>query len=151
MAKLRIMLGDLYHFNEYNVIFTPINIGYMASYVKKLFGSDVEVHLYRNAEKLVDDAMKIKPHLVALSLYYWNTDLDRVVIKQLGASLKDRPFFAVGGPSVDNIKHEQMKIWKRLPGLDAIVPNEGEVGFANIVKALLSDPKNFHNNSFHTL
>ena len=42
MAKLRIMLGDLFHFNEYNTIHIPINIGYMASYVKKLFGSDVE-------------------------------------------------------------------------------------------------------------
>ena len=146
MTKLRIMLGDLFHFNEFHHIVTPIGIGYMASYIKKLFGSDVEVHLYRNAEKLVDDAMKIKPHLVALSLYYWNTDLDRVVIKQLETSLKDRPFFAIGGPSVDNIKHEQMKLWKRLPGLDAIVPNEGEVGFANLVKAMLSDPKNFHNN-----
>ena len=120
MSKLRIVLGDLYHFNEYNTIYTPINIGYMASYVKKLFGSDVEVHLYRNAEELVDAAKEIKPHLVALSLYYWNTDLDRVVIKQLEASLKERPFFAAGGPSVDNIKHEQMKLWSRLPGLNAI-------------------------------
>jgi len=146
MAKLRIILGDLYHFNEYNTIYTPINIGYMASYIKKLFGSDIDVHLYRNAEKLVDDAIKIKPHLVALSLYYWNTDMDRVVIKQLEASLKHRPFFAVGGPSIDNIKHEQMKLWKRLPGLDAIIPNEGEVGLSNLVKTMLSDPKNFHNN-----
>ena len=59
MTKLRIMLGDLYHFNEFNVIFTPIGIGYMASYIKKLFGSDVEVHLYRNAEKLVDEGKEV--------------------------------------------------------------------------------------------
>ena len=147
MSKLRIMLGDLYHFNEYNTIYTPINIGYMASYAKKLFGSEVELYLYRNSEELVDAAREIKPHLVALSLYYWNTDLDRVVIKQLEASLKDRPFFAAGGPSVDNIKHEQMKLWSRLPGLNAIIPNEGEVGFTNLVRAMLSDPKNFHNES----
>jgi radical SAM superfamily enzyme YgiQ (UPF0313 family) len=104
------MLGDFYHFNQYNVIYTPINIGYMASYTKKLFGSDVELHLFRDSQKFVDAAAEIKPHLVALSLYYWNTDLDRVVIRQLESILENRPFFVAGGPSIDTIHNEQKKI-----------------------------------------
>ena len=146
MAKLRIMLGDFYHFNKYNTIYTPINIGYMASYTKKLFGSDVELHLFREAQKFVDAAAEIKPHLVALSLYYWNTDLDRVVIQQLSSTLQHRPFFVAGGPSIDTIPNEQKKLVRRLPGLDAIIPNEGEVSFTNLVRAMLSDPVNFSKN-----
>jgi hypothetical protein len=36
------------------------------------------------------------------------------------------------------------KLVKRLPGLDAIIPNEGEVSFTNLVGAMLSDPVNFN-------
>ena len=43
MAKLKIILGDLYHINQFQTIYTPINIGYMASYATKLFGKDVKM------------------------------------------------------------------------------------------------------------
>ena len=33
-----------------------------------------------------------------------------------------------------------------MPGLDAIIVNEGEVAFSNLVGAMLSDPINFNKN-----
>ena len=38
--------------NEWSKI-APINIGYMASYATKLFGKDIECHLFRDANKLI--------------------------------------------------------------------------------------------------
>ena len=146
MAKLKIILGDLYHINQFQTIYTPINIGYMASYATKLFGKDIECHLFRDANKLIKAADEIKPDLVGLSLYHWATAVDAEVIKNLIGRLKKRPFFVLGGPSIDTIPREQKKLTDKMPGLDAIIVNEGEVAFSNLVGAMLSDPINFNKN-----
>ena len=143
MSKFKIILGDLYHFNEFQTIYTPLSIGYMASYANKLFGKDIELHLFRDANKLVKAAEEIKPDLVALSLYHWATEVDAMVIKKLISKLKKRPFFVLGGPSIDTLSNEQKKITDKMPGLDAIIVNEGEVALSNLVREMLSDPINF--------
>ena len=106
MAKLKIILGDLYHINQFQTIYTPINIGYMASYATKNFGKDIECHLFRDANKLIKAADEIKPDLVGLSLYHWATAVDAEVIKNLIGRLK-KDLFVLGGPSIDTIPREQ--------------------------------------------
>ena len=54
MRPIKIFLGDLSYFNNNNKsgLYVPVNIGYLASYTKKLFGSDVEISLFKDPNKI---------------------------------------------------------------------------------------------------
>ena len=140
MRPLRIVLGDLSYFNHYTEggLYAPINIGYLATHAKKLFGADVEIVLYKNPHELLDHVRARRPDMVGLSFYYWNTALNHLVTKHVRAALGDHVFIAWGGPSVDSDQGELAGLFRRFPEVDAFVPNEGEAGFVKIVDALLS-------------
>lgn len=139
MTKLKIFLADLMYLNRYTMIGAtiPINVGYIAAYTRKLFGSSVSVSVYRDPDALIADAAIEKPDVVGFGDYCWNSRLNAVVMDRLQAE-SDKPVtFVVGGPSVDTDPLELAKLFDRLPHLAAAIPNEGELAFANLVRALL--------------
>ena len=78
-----IYLGDLFHTWTKGGIWTiPLNIGYVASYLKKMMhddGVDVEVRLFKDADKLLDAIDQKKPDVVALGFFVWNEELNKYV------------------------------------------------------------------------
>jgi radical SAM superfamily enzyme YgiQ (UPF0313 family) len=76
-----IYFGDLFHTWTKGGVWTiPLNIGYVASYVKHQMkiekNLDVEVKLFKDAEKLLDAIDKKPPDVVALGFYVWNEKLN---------------------------------------------------------------------------
>ena len=53
--KLKVFLGDLSYINDENRfnLFVPLNIGYVASYAKTMFGEQVEIKLFKDPNKLL--------------------------------------------------------------------------------------------------
>jgi radical SAM superfamily enzyme YgiQ (UPF0313 family) len=132
----KIYLGDLAYFNRYTLstLYTPLNIGYLAVYLNQKFGPDVSVSLFKDPQQLLQATMDDKPDMVGLSLFYWNSDLNRLVIEKIRQKYGNQVVIVVGGPSVDIDKAEQIKLFKKCPGIDALIPNEGELGLANLVE-----------------
>lgn len=140
MAALKVILCDLKYRNEFtrNTTYVPLNIGYIASHAKTVFGGDIDLCLLDDPHVVLDRARDERPDLIAFSLYFWNFDLTRAVIRQLRGMPGSTPILAGGGPSVDIDPTVQESLFARLVGIDALIPNEGELGFANLVRALLS-------------
>ena len=142
MRPLRIMLGDFNYFNKHKgwMQVVPINIGYVGQYSKQEFGEDVDISLHKDPSEFLEEIKKTKPDIVGLSLYYWNTDLNRIMIKKIRALYGDDVIIVYGGPSTDSEAHEQRAYLQDSHGVDALVMEEGEIPFANIVRACLSGP-----------
>ena len=73
VLPIRIFLGDL----TYNTIgmsteVFPLNVGYIAAYCKKRFGSKVDVTLFKYIDELEESIYENPPDILAVSNYVWN-------------------------------------------------------------------------------
>ena len=141
MRPIKIFLGDLSYFNNNNKsgLYVPVNIGYLASYTKKLFGNDVEINLFKDPNKMLDAVACSSPDVIGLSFYNWNTQMNHALTRQVRAKLGSDVVIVWGGPSVDTDSIERARLFKRFPEVDAFVSNEGELGFVNIVQELIEN------------
>lgn len=145
--KIRILLGDLGYFNEYTIPFNtiPLNVGYLSSYVNKLYGTECDILIFKDPEKLLAEARRLSPDIVGLSCYYWNTNLDILVSDRI-KKLNPDCVVVVGGPNVDTDEEVQRSLFESFKGnADFLIVNEGEIGFANIVGKLLNNILNKNN------
>ena len=140
MRPLKIMLADLMYFNKHRgwMQVVPINIGFIGQYLNQEFGKEVDVSLYKNPLDFMESLKETKPDIVGLSLYYWNTDLNRIVIKKIRSLYGNDVIIIHGGPSTDTEDHEQFNFLQS-HGADALILEEGEVPFADIVRSCLSN------------
>ncbi len=144
IVRMNVMFGDFCYFNRHTLStrYTPLSIGLVAQYTTEQFSGDVDVSLFKSAEKFLDQAAQNPPDVVGLSVYYWNTDLDRYVIGRLREMFGDDVIIILGGPSIDSDEREQHRFLSKVfPDADAIVINEGELGFSNIVRRALGNRK----------
>ncbi|TRZ47108.1 radical SAM protein, partial [bacterium] len=144
MKKLNVVLGDLAYFNRYALHnnYVPLGAGYIATYLKQHFDRDINISIFKDPAYLIEHAKDNRVHIVGLSLYYWNKSLDKIVVEKLRQLYGDSVVIILGGPCVDTDKQEQRIILQRFSKVNAVVENEGELGFANIVHKYLSN----HNN-----
>jgi len=140
MSKLKIFLADLTYYNRFMTTSqtVPLSVGYIAAYTKKQFGDDVEISIFKDPEELISMALLQRPDIIGLSAYCWNYNLNGAVMDSLQPRLGKSTLFVLGGPSVDTVIEQQKKLFVRFPHISAAVPNEGEIGFANLVRAVLA-------------
>ncbi len=134
-TKQKYSNGSLVHY--YSAVLTPLNIGYIGQYTKQLFGNEVSVSLYKDPLKFLSDAKESKPDIVGLSLYYWNADLNRIIAEKIHALYGNDVVLVIGGPSTDTEEENLQMLFSGLKA-DAVVLEEGEVPFSEIVRARLS-------------
>jgi radical SAM superfamily enzyme YgiQ (UPF0313 family) len=143
---LRIALGDLSYFtyaSDANKVgwdsnlYVPLNIGFLAAYAKYKFAKNINVVLFKDTAAMLQHIRTERPELIGLTAYYWNDELDNLVVRKIRAISGYRPMIVLGGPSIDSDPTEQALYKARHPGVDYLVPNEGEVGFASIVGSML--------------
>jgi radical SAM superfamily enzyme YgiQ (UPF0313 family) len=137
--KAQILLADLFYVNHLtkNRLCVPLNIGYISSYVDKLYGQDVEISMYKDVELLLKRIKDQQPDIVGFSFYYWNQNLNNYVVQQIRNLYGSDVLVVFGGPSVDSDEAEQLKLFNKFPEVDIFVEGEGEAGFAAIVNSAL--------------
>ena len=83
--KTRIFLGDLAYFNQWSkaMITIPLNVAYVASYLILKFGDEIEVTLFKDPEKLLEEARVNPPDVLGLSCLLWNMRLDMLVFEKM--------------------------------------------------------------------
>ncbi len=146
--RLNVMFGDFCYYNRHTLVarYTPLGIGMIAQYAKQKYGNDIEVSLYKNVEKFLDKVKENPPDVVGLSVYYWNLNLNQIVVNKLREMLGEQVIIVLGGPCIDTDENEQYRyLTKVFPKVDAIVTNEGELGFSNVIGKALENRKSIFN------
>jgi len=141
MSKIKILLIDPAYYNKYSQSYltVPLGIGYISSYINNLHpNADIEIH--KNPQDALDSLSLIKPNIVGLSIFYWNTALVKLMIRQIRKMYGDSVLIVLGGQSIDDLPTLQDKMLLET-NADALVPGEGELGFANIVESLMKSKK----------
>jgi len=144
---MKIFLCDLtYNTNRVAAESYPLNVAFVASYCLKKFGSKVDITLFKYHEDLEKAIDKSPPDILGLSNYSWNSNLSREMFKIFTKKNPDglRIF---GGPNFPLDLPSQQTFFDDFPYFDIYVPEDGEIGFSNIVeKALEIQSKEFKNN-----
>tara|TARA_Y100000389_G_scaffold204802_1_gene259762 strand:- start:15288 stop:17354 length:2067 start_codon:yes stop_codon:yes gene_type:complete len=135
-----VYLGDLFHTWTKSGVWTiPLNIGYVASYLKKKMGDEniqVEVKLFKDANKLLDAIDSNKPDVVALGFFVWNEELNKYVFDYIKDKFPDI-LTVGGGPRFTNINANlegAKKFFKKVNNCDIFIVNQGEKGFHRVCK-----------------
>ena len=134
---LKIYLGDL----TYTTVTLateafPLNVGFIASYCKKLFGKDVDITLFKYIEDIDKAVNENPPDILGLSNYCWSHNVSSEIFKMCK---KTNPNVVTvwGGPNFPIDFPSQKKFMKEHSEVDVYVPTEGETGFSNVVKLIL--------------
>ena len=138
---MKIFLSDLtYNTNRVSTEALPINIGYIASYCLKKFGSKVDITLFKYHQELEKAIKESPPDILGLSNYIWNHNLGREMFKMF-TEKNPNGLRIFGGPNFPLDMPSQKKYFENFPFFDIYIPDEGELGFSNIIeKALDSEP-----------
>jgi len=134
---LKIYLGDL----TYTTVTLateafPLNVGYIASYCKKLFGDDIEITLFKYIDEIDKAVNENPPDILGLSNYCWSHNVSYEIFKMCK---KTNPNVVTiwGGPNFPIDFPSQKKFMEKYKEVDIYVPTEGETGFSNVVKKIL--------------
>ena len=80
MKKFRVYLCDLTYDTIILVSDTiPINIGFIGSYMKKIFGEKIDLSLFKYPNDVIQAIKNNPPDMICLSNYSWNSNLSENV------------------------------------------------------------------------
>ena len=137
VQPLKIYLGDLtYDTVSLSTDAFPLNVGYIASYCLKEFGTDVEISLFKYITELDKAVHESPPDILALSNYCWNQRVGQEFFRMV-KKINPNTLCVWGGPNFPIDGPSQEKFMSEFPEVDVYVSIEGEVGFRNIVEIAL--------------
>ena len=132
--KCVIYLADLAHNYAANGPFTfPINIGYIASYAKKIYGDKIEIYLFKFPQELINAIKDVNPDIVGFGNYTWNLDINVKICSWIKNTLKKEIVTVIGGPDYPIDESDELRYVKERPVVDFFVLNQGEIGFCKIL------------------
>ena len=137
---LRIYLADLVHTTGKATNYTlPLNIGWVAAYLKQQHGAGVDVRLFKNPRTLLETIRDTPPAILGLSNYMWNYELNRFVASK--AKAVDASMLLVsGGPNIQHTPAGHTRFLNDQTDIDIYLKFEGERAFDEIVQRYLDDP-----------
>jgi len=137
IEKLKIFLGDLtYTTVTIATEALPINIGYIASYCTKRFGSKVDIKLFKYIEELEKAINESPPDILGLSNYVWSQNVSNEMFKLFTKKNPDG-LKIWGGPNFPIDTPSQKKFFENFKDVDVYIPIDGEIGFSNLVEKAL--------------
>ena len=135
---IRIFLGDLtYNTVGMSTASFPLNVGYIAAYCKKQFGSKVDITLFKYIDDLEASIYENPPDILGVSNYVW---CHRIGLEMFDLARSQNPnvITVLGGPNFPQDLESQQSFMEKCSNVDFYVPIEGEIGFSNIIEEALS-------------
>jgi len=115
----------------------PIGVGYVAAYLKKRFGKNIEVYLFRHFAEIYEVLKDTTPHIAAFGSYCWNTTLTLNAAKYIRNRCPNT-VIVIGGPDASPFPGMLDKDLRANRHVDFYLPNEGEMPAANLTETFLS-------------
>ena len=137
MKPIKVYLCDLTHETVILVSDTiPVNIGFVGSYARKVYGDSVELSLFKYPKDVIEAIKKNPPDVLGLSNYSWNSLLSEQVAKF--AKTKSSDIVTVlGGPNFPHRTEQQFEFLRGRPNTDFHIELEGEASFSNLLERVL--------------
>ncbi len=134
---MKIFLCDLtYNTNRVAAESYPLNVAFVASYCIKKFGSKIDIRLFKYHQDLEKALEESPPDILGLSNYSWNGNLSREMFK-IFTKKNPNGLRVFGGPNFPIDLPSQKTFFDDFPYFDIYVPEDGEIGFSNIVAKVL--------------
>lgn len=136
--ELNIFLADLTHTGiRIGTESFPLNIGLIASYALKKFGSDIQVKLFKYPDRLLYSLQNEKYDILACSTYIWNNNLSEWAC-EMAKKYNPDVITVRGGWNFPLEDKQQEEYLHKHKFTDIFCMHEGEVAFANVIERLLS-------------
>ena len=127
----------------------PLAAGFIAAYLKEIFGSQVDIEVFKSVDDLSKAIDKKHPEILMLSNYLWNQNLNIHFANVTRRRYPDT-LILMGGPNISVDNDERLKFYAENEYLDGYVLYEGEVVASEIVEAYLINPdRNFIRHMAH--
>lgn len=136
--KLRIFLADLTH--TYISLATgtfPLGLAYVASALRKIFGKEIELELFKYPDDLNTALQERLPDVFFFSNYVWNQNLNLEYARRI--KMTNRSTLVVGGgPNISRTADKQEAFLRKTPFVDFWILNEGELASCYLVGSALA-------------
>ncbi len=138
---MKILLGDLFHTWSKGGVWTmPLNVGYVASYTKKMLKKNEQIEsdikVFKDANKIITAIKKYKPQIVGLGYFVWNEEINKYVFDFIKNNFPEI-LTVGGGPRFTNINanlNGAKEFFNKHNNCDVFVVNQGEKGFYKVAK-----------------
>jgi radical SAM superfamily enzyme YgiQ (UPF0313 family) len=110
----------------------PLNIGFVGAYCKAIYGTDVQITLFKYIDDLDEAIRKAPPDILGLSNYPWNYQVGIEFFK-FARNLHSKTICVMGGPNFPLDQELQTKFILENPEIDFYCYLEGEEAFSNLV------------------
>ena len=135
--KLKVYLCDLTYDTIILVSDTiPINIGFVGSYMKKQFGNDVKLSLFKYPNEVIQAIKSNPPDMIGLSNYSWNSNLSEYVAS-IAKKINPNVITIQGGTNFPYQSDLQKHFLSKRPNTDIYTVLESEKSCSNVVKRML--------------
>ena len=134
---MKIYLADLVYDTVETNYAIPLNIGFIAAYLKEQFKEKVEIKLFKYPKKLEKAINDSPPDILGLSHYGWNERLNKIFFN-LSKKMNPNVTNVIGGP---NMRHTNESIEKFLltnKNIDYCIMFEGEESFSALVNNIIN-------------
>lgn len=133
---LKIYLTDLVYDTIGTNYVVPLNVAYLAAYVKEKYQDEVDITIFKYPRNLEQTLRKAPPNILGLSHYSWNSRLDALFIK-MAKRLNPSVITVMGGPHIRTNPHDIQAYLLTHTALDYYILYEGEEAFSALVGALI--------------
>jgi len=133
-APLKIYLGDLtYTTLSLATDAFPLNVGFVAAYASKVFGSEIDIRLFKYVDDLEQAIQDAPPDILGMSNYPWNFNLGLEFFRMVRA-LTPKTICVMGGPNIPLEDEGREQFIKRHSLIDFYAYLEGEEAFSALLK-----------------
>ena len=115
----------------------PLGCGYVAAYAKSLFGTEYDIDIFKFTDEMFEAMQKSPPDIFAGSCYVWNKNLVLYVSQRI-KELYPNCLVVLGGLAFPLDSKRQKEFLLKNRQVDFFIPYDGEIGFANLLKAYLN-------------
>lgn len=136
----KIYLADLIYDTVKSNFTVPLNIGYLAAFLKSRFSeNEISVTLFKYPSELEEALKNETPDILAFSNYSWNENLNMLFLEKA----KEKNILTVmGGPNIRSDNEGIKEFLSKRKCLDYYVMFEGEEIFGSLVENIMGGQKN---------
>ncbi|MFA6318786.1 MAG: radical SAM protein [Elusimicrobiota bacterium] len=135
MKRFSVFLADVNYISperRWSIIPVPLNIGFLAAFLRKRLGDSCQTRLFKHPLKLLDALAGERPDMAAFSNYIWNRNLSLAIARHVKA-LRPGCVTVMGGPNCNFAERNGLEAFVRKhPEIDFHIEGEGEVRLANL-------------------
>jgi radical SAM superfamily enzyme YgiQ (UPF0313 family) len=139
MSKpLKVYLGDLtYTTLSLATNAFPLNVGFIAAYASKKFGSAIEIKIFKYIDQIEETLKTSPPDILGLSNYPWNFNLGLQLFKMVRRS-SPKTICVMGGPNMPQEDDARTAFIKKNALIDFYAYLEGEEAFVKLLERAMA-------------